>query len=190
MADSEERRDPMEARVITVSREALRADLAQMRGDINAAMADMELRLTRSLAEMLARKADLVMHQELEGRVRTIERDAVFRTGPSWAEIRAWIQDIEDTVVTHDRLVPVFEELQRTVQRNSDKIKSDAELKTMMRDERGQATGAQWNTVSKIIVVITTIVAILGLYLAWQRAAPSATPKESVSIVEHIPRQG
>lgn len=177
----------MEARVITVSREALRLDLAEMRGSLKDEMSEMELRLTRNLAEMMARKADLAMHQELEARVRSIERDALFRNGPVWAETRQWIQSIEDLLTQHDRIVPEFRQLQEQVRANSARIKSDAELKSMMRDERGVATGAQWNSVTKIIAVVTTVVAILGLYLAWHKAAPSAA-KESVSIVHVVSR--
>jgi hypothetical protein len=173
-----EHRDPLEARVITVSREALRADLAEMRKDINAAMSDMELRMTRTLAEMLARKADLAMHQELEGRVRATEREGITRGGPAWNELRSWVQDVENMATSHDRLVPEFRELQNKVATNTGRIKSEAELRAMYRDERGKETGAQWSTVSKVIVIITTLVAIAGLWLAWSRADAAASEGE------------
>jgi len=181
-----EHRDPMEARVITVSREALRADLAEMRKEIYSALSEMELRMTRGLADMLARKADLVMHQELEGRVRTLERDAVLRTGPSWAEQRAWTQEIETTVQSHEKLVPEFRALQDQVNKNSQRIFSETELRALARDERGKATGDQWSTVSKVIVIVTTLVAILGLWLAWTRADGSAQEGTVATPIVHV----
>jgi hypothetical protein len=158
-----------------------------MRKDISQSMSDMELRITKNLAEMLARKADLVMHQELEARVRGLERDAILRTGPAWGEHRAWVQEIENLLTQHDRLVPEFRTLQERVRLNTERIKSDAELKTMMRDERGMASGAQWSTVSKLILIITTLVAILGLWLAWNRSQNEpAAMKGSVANVSSI----
>ena len=175
MANGEDhRRDPMEARVITVSREALRADLAEMRKEIFGAISEMELRMTRGLAELLSRKADLAMHQELEGRVRTLERDAILRTGPAWAELRSWTQDVENMTNAHEKLIPEFRALQEQVNRNSQRILSETELRALTRDERDKASGDQWSTVSKVIVVITTLVAILGLWLAWTRADNAA----------------
>jgi hypothetical protein len=53
-----------EPKTITVSREALRAELL-----------DMELRLTRSISEALAKKADLQLLVALEGRVTAIATD-------------------------------------------------------------------------------------------------------------------
>lgn len=171
---SDERRDPMEARVITVSREALRADLAEMRKDFTQQLGDMELRMTRNLAELLARKADLAMHQELESRVRTIERDAIMRNGSAWQEQRAWTQEVEHLAQSHEKLVPEFRALQEQTSKNSQRILSETELRALARDERGKASGDQWSSVSKVIVLITTLVAILGLWLAWTRADASA----------------
>lgn len=157
-------RDPMEARVITVSREALRADLAEMRGDFQKDIAELEIRMTRQLGDMMARKADLIMHQALESRFNDLAREAIRRDGPSWRDA---MNEIDDIRRTQDARKPLVED----VIRMREAFKSDTELRAMIREERTGWQGSQWTWVGRLITVLMFVIAAVGVTLALMSAS-------------------
>jgi hypothetical protein len=118
---------------ISVSREALRADLAEM-----------ELRLERVIVEGLAKKADREMADGLGKRLLTLEMETALRAGPLTERI--------DTLEGDHRAL-------------KSRIRSEAELRQLIRDERTGRQASEWVWYARVSSVVLTLVALAGLYV-------------------------
>lgn len=168
----------MEARVITVSREALRADLLAL-----------ELRLTKIIAEGLSRKADTTYVASIDHRVAEMERDAIRRDGPIMRGLQADIDAHSAELATRAQLIPEFRRLQADFADLEKIVKSDDELRTLVREEAGARSTTQWTTFNRVAAVLLLLCTLVSLFLAYRAstAAQPAGPQEEsarVGIVE------
>ena len=177
-------RDPLEARVITVSREALRADLL-----------DLELRITKVITEGLSRKADMSYVQSLEARTAVLEREATRREGPEMARLKTTedvARDLAMEMRERAQYIRRFEGLEREFADLKDEVLSETELRALAREERGVGVTGSWTTFGRVASVVALIIMVLSIWLAYTaRSAASDAERGSDSAqiqVEHVLR--
>lgn len=155
-----EQHDTIETRVITVSREALRADLAEL-----------ELRITKVISEGLARKVDVSHVASLEGRLVQVEREVVRRDGPDMVrlnEMGKMVADIKGVIDSRTGSIETIPRLQRELEDLEGRVYSDAELRQLVRQERSGWQGMQWTWWGRVSSVALFIIMMVGFYLTWR----------------------
>jgi hypothetical protein len=173
MADGE-RHDPLEARVITVSREALRADLL-----------DLELRITKVISEGLSRKADLSYVQSIDARAAILEREVVRRDGPDMLAARTTadkLEDVRSTLRERARWGNQLDRHEKELEQIKSELLSETELRALAREERSAGTTSQWTWFSRVASVVLLVVTLVSIWLAIRAQSTDAAPNSSMEV--------